>query len=530
MLRRVWFWIKKVIPHCSIQEWTAKLLSFPFLPDHTPGLVLIQIDALSRPQLHSALKAGRMPFLEKLLQKRGYHLHSFYSGIPSSTPAVQGELFYGVKCIVPSFGFVNKATNDMYNMVSAHDTTLIEKALESKDPGLLLGGSAYSDIFTGGAKKAGFCATSFGFDRIFIPRHPIRFALVLLLHWFLAVRLIVLLIIEFFLALFDLLRGVIAKENFWKEITFIPSRVGICVLLRELVVAGMTIDASRGVPILHCNFLGYDEQAHRRGPSSRFAHWTLKGIDDSVRRITEAAIHSPHRNYSVWIYSDHGQEKSISYPLLYGKQIHEAIQDAFNERVFKAPDQPTLDTGIQFKRIAFLGKRFARLFSYTDCDNSRLIISAVGPIGHLYVRGEIDMALKIEYAKKLTDEVHVPAVIYVGDSGRVFARTTQGTYALPEEGSEILGRDHPFLQETIEDLITHAHHPYVGDLVLLGWRPHAVPITFPIENGAHAGPGKEETHGFVILPPDIHANGETRIFRPESLRKLVHTFFAPRRN
>jgi hypothetical protein len=39
-------------------------------------------------------------------------------------------------------------------------------------------------------------------------------------------------------------------------------------------------------------------------------------------------------------------------------------------------------------------------------------------------------------------------------------------------------------------------------MIILGWRPEGRPLSFVIENGAHAGPGYEETRGFALLPAD----------------------------
>src|SRR5207247_638610 len=89
----------------SRSHWGAVLLRrFPARePGYASGLVLIQIDGLSHVELKRALAHGRMPFLRRLIRREGYALHEFYSGVPSTTAAVQGELFYGVKTAVPSF-------------------------------------------------------------------------------------------------------------------------------------------------------------------------------------------------------------------------------------------------------------------------------------------------------------------------------------------------------------------------------------------------------------------------------------------
>ena len=73
--------------------------------DDQRGLIIIQIDGLGHTQLRNALDRGTMPFAKHLLEKEDYQLHSVFTGIPSSTPAAQGELFYGVKACVPAFRF-----------------------------------------------------------------------------------------------------------------------------------------------------------------------------------------------------------------------------------------------------------------------------------------------------------------------------------------------------------------------------------------------------------------------------------------
>ena len=107
-------------------------------------------------------------------------------------------------------------------------------------------------------------------------------------------------------------KGLFDREDLLKELAFVPARVLVCIVLREMVRFRVLLDIERGVQVIHANFLGYDEQAHRRGPDSAFAHWTLKGIDRAVRDICQAAGHSVYRDYEWIIYSDHGQERTDS--------------------------------------------------------------------------------------------------------------------------------------------------------------------------------------------------------------------------
>lgn len=107
MISRVGLSIRRWRRRFSRSEWIAKLLGLSTSghQPHAPGLILIQIDGLAHPELLKALARGRMPFLKRLIRKEHYRLEHMFSGVPSTTPAVQAELFYGVRQAVPAFGF-----------------------------------------------------------------------------------------------------------------------------------------------------------------------------------------------------------------------------------------------------------------------------------------------------------------------------------------------------------------------------------------------------------------------------------------
>jgi hypothetical protein len=468
-----------------------------------PGLIMVQIDGLSKFQFSAALKTGKMPFLNSLLNDKNYELKSFYSGIPSSTPAVQAELFYGVKGAVPGFGFYSRETGEFCNTLSHKIIDSIEKKLKDNSVGLLEGGSAYSDTYTAGALKASFCVTNKGFGGLW-KKAPWKVPWLVLLNSLTIARTIVLFIIEIVLALVDLFRGLIGREHFLSELQFIPARVGVSVVLRELIVASVRFDISRGVPVIHCNFLGYDELSHRRGPSSNFAHWTLKGIDNAIRRIYLSIKESKNRRYELWIYSDHGQEHSLSYPLLYKKTISSAVNEIVRMEV-SGNKSITYQSyrGIQKRRLPIFGSKFLHKPFVSSSNKKRqfsVMVAAVGPMGHVYLHDKVTNSEKMRIAKAIVEKAHVPAVLIADDNGEALAWSEEGIFKFPENAAKILGSDHPFLEEVSKDLLFLVNHPDAGDLVLLGWHPGKMPISFPIESGSHAGPGREETHGFCLLP------------------------------
>jgi endonuclease/exonuclease/phosphatase family metal-dependent hydrolase len=512
-------------------EWLIRLLhlSKSKEPVTTPGLVMIQVDGLSRTQLCRALDKGNMPFVRKLLKSEKYRLHTLYSGLPSSTPGVQGELFYGVKSAVPAFSYKDNETGKIIKLFDPDAAAGVEHDLSNKGEPLFKGGSAYSDVYTGGAQESHFCTSSIGWGKILRAANPFALIVYTLSHLYSFVRIAVLLVIEFFLAIIDCVSGLIAGQDLVKELKFVPTRVGITILLRELVATGAKMDVARGLPIVHLNLLGYDEQAHRRGPSSLFAHWTLKGIDDTIARIWRAAKQSAQRDYDVWIYSDHGQEDTLAYPAQHGRTIQEAVADVFERLESQHTDvQSNYHQGIQYRRARHLGgKKIQKLFPIhheikAESITPRLAVVAMGPLGFIYAPRNRTSAERDRLAKELVDSAWVPLVLATNGPGRLKAWTQEGEFTLPEQKEKILGPDHPFLQEVTRDLIELCHHPDAGDFVLCGWRYGARPCSFPMESGAHAGPGPEETKAFALLPDDISLPVNSRdFFRPLDLRNAA---------
>jgi hypothetical protein len=143
----------------SRREIIVRLLGLP--PDHPPsddpGLIILQIDGLSRSRLDEAIARGRLPFVASLIQRDRHRVATLYSGQPATTPAVLGELFYGVEQAVPAFSFRDHRTGQTVEMLESEIAEPIEHELASRGRGLLKGGAAYCDIYSGGADETQFC-------------------------------------------------------------------------------------------------------------------------------------------------------------------------------------------------------------------------------------------------------------------------------------------------------------------------------------------------------------------------------------
>jgi endonuclease/exonuclease/phosphatase family metal-dependent hydrolase len=148
-----------------------------------------------------------------------------------------------------------------------------------------------------------------------------------------------------------------------------------------------------------------------------------------------------------------------------------------------------------------------------------------GPLGLVYFLNEEVKSRRDEFANRLASEFDVPMVVQAIENDRAKVSTADGCFVLPEDAVSVFGADHPFLDDVARDLIALVQHPDAGDLVLVGWTRERQSISFVLQNGAHAGPGVEETSAFVLLPGDIDVGDpDKRHLRPDNLRRAALRF------
>ena len=489
-----------------------------------PGIILLQIDGLAYVQFRQALTEGRMPFLQSLIEKRNYRLEAFYSGLPSTTPAVQAELFFGIPAAVPAIRFLSRSSGEDCLMLNPRRVKEFAERLSRRQNGLLHNGSSYSNIYTGGALSARYCIETLEPQNLLKRMRPLRTLWTLFQHLGKIARIFGLALVESGLALADLLQGIRQKEPVFKEIKFVPTRIWICVVLREFIRFWVKLDIRNGVPIICANFVGYDEHAHRRGPDSAFAHWSLTGIDGVLRDIWHKARKSKRRQYQVLIYSDHGQEAVIPYLTACKRSLSAGLRSAFMAGPLAGLEiswtEELIGQFYFFKR----GRKLLNTLQQSDRESpagpGRVVVTALGPLGHIYLPHALAADEMAAYAQQLVSVGDIPLVLYRPPGKEVRAINRHGAWQLPEHAVRILGAGHPCPEEAGSDLIRLVDHQDAGDFVISGWTPDAAPLTFPMENGAHGGPGSRECHGFLLLPEAL-AGTHQGWWRPSVLRKVV---------
>jgi endonuclease/exonuclease/phosphatase family metal-dependent hydrolase len=490
-----------------------------------------------------AFAKNRLPYLRKLTLGGYYRRMSFYSGLPSATPAVQAEVMYGVKTAVPAFQFLHRKSGKVFAMFDqAAACTIAEEILRDGEP-LLKDGASFSNIYSGGSPDARGCIETRSLSALWAKIRPLKLFLTLCFYSFTLLRVAALGALELLIALGDMISGILRRD--WRnEVKFVPIRVLVSIVLREWVRVVVKLSLDVGTPVIYANLLAYDEQSHRRGPSSKLAHWGLLGIDGVIKDIFNAAQRADGRNYEVIVFSDHGQEAVRIYDFEYGKTIHEAVTEALQSGPLANRMVTSIDDAVKrggrvdhwmqpiWKRR---GSKPRRPSLTPDELVNNVIVTALGPLGHVYFPVPVTDEAKAECAARLVQREHVPLVLYQLQNGDVLGRNARGLWNVNEDCSAICGTNHRFENEIQADLIGLCKNPNSGDLIISGWDPDLPPLTFVQENGSHGGPGYRETRGFVLLPYNVDSqvreakNGEAYL-RGVDLHEAALNFLYPDRS
>lgn len=505
----------------SRSEWAIRRLGLSVVQHagEKPGLLLIQIDGLSRSRLTEAVNRGYMPFVKRLLTRHHYQMRPFYSGLPSTTPAVQGELHYGVKTAVPAFAYWDREDHRLVKMYWPEQAKKIEARCAAKGEGLLRGGSSWSNIYTGGAEplESHFCLAGHSPGDLW-RNGKVRSMLVFAAVQLSAVlRILALLAMESFIGFGAACRGILQGQNPLLEFGMILSRSFVGVGAREIITLGAKIDVTRGLPIIHANFVGYDEHAHRRGPRSLFALWALRGIDRAIHAIAVEAMRSSRRDYSLWIFSDHGQERARPYNSVHPEALAKVLFGAGRTASTKisTPRGP-LSTWRTEKKTRGIPDNASHFW-----EDENYAFAGLGPVGHLYLKKSASQAERRLLAARLVAEGGVPGVLVKGEAESIVWIRAKGEVAVPDGVASVLPHAEDYRQEIANDLADLARHPDAGDIVLLGWSPDEENLSFAHENGSHAGPGPEETGAFLLVPSFSPQFNHSRLVRPAMLREAA---------
>ncbi len=279
------------------------------------GTLLIEIDGLGHGNLQRALELGYMPYTKRLLESGGYRLHRWRCGLAADTPPIQSGLMYGTSEGIVGFYWWDRRTQSRivganpYHM-RAVQATVERRAAELGHEGLLVGGSSYSNIISGGARYSVLTIAGGGISGAgrhwFTPGQALlRSVGILLLNPGKAIRFWFDCAWELLQEMEDRVFTTAMDRPKMLEGAFPIVRLFLNVLAREIVTAGTRMDMLRGVSPIYSCYIGYDVLGHHSGPLSRNSLRVLRGIDGAIRKLMMTRTWT-NRRYDVALLSDHG--------------------------------------------------------------------------------------------------------------------------------------------------------------------------------------------------------------------------------
>jgi uncharacterized membrane protein YvlD (DUF360 family) len=520
------------------------------------GLLILQVDGLSRASLRRALAKGRMPSVSSMMAKQTHKLWSWHCGIPSNTPAVQAGFFYGDRGNVPGYRWFDRQEQRMRVVSQPDDLRRLERMVAVGNRPLLEGGSCINTFMSGGAAKRLMTVSALGesastrqageradFNLFFLSPNALTKA-VLAFVW------------DYVAGLAFAVAGRFDQDR--PRLRFTARRFGQRALanafLRELSFFWLKQDMVRGVPVIYSNFVGYDEVAHHSGPDTVEAQLTLSAFDRKLRILGRRARRESPIRYDIMLLSDHGQTPSIPFRILYGNTLEETLGEMMSDRdgpgtvVRRAWSPDTSYTlsllagmeEIDERQLGWLARRsrrtvasIARRTPGSDRPGpAQAIVCVSGSLAHIYFTGHREpLSLEdviAQYPGLVEKLARHPGI------GFVAARRRFGdAVAICEDGIRNLvtgqrgeGNDPlaPYARRELwaGELNRLLGYPDSGDLVVNGaWLSDRGKIVVMEEQASsHGGLGGRQTEPFVVLPAAWEVSRKD-LESPEALHRLV---------
>jgi len=497
-------------------------------PTPTPRrrrFLIIQIDGLSRAVLTRARELGRAPTLTRLLASGRLVERPMSVGLPSSTPAFQLAIMWGVYPDIPGFHYYDKRAGEDRYFPRPGVASLVEDQHAKGRRGIMRGGAAYGCIFGGEATDnlwtlAGLLApTRAGWA---ILRAPLS---AVLLAWVI-VKCSALTLLEVGRSAGYFLTGTAPPEPGARWLLF---KIGSSIWARQFLTLATSAALYRGVPAIYVNFMEYDVYAHGWGPGSKRALRALRRVDSSIAQIVRVARRMPEPGVDVYVLSDHGQARTRLFTEVSGgATIQAVVRAAFLgearplARAGNGRPAPTslrrqwaglralTSVGAIQRFVNYLEQDFPRwLGPLADGEASEAIrVVPAGPNAFVYFTDHpepvLEEALEARYPGVAGALSRHPGI------GLVLVRSRVGPvcwyrgkrYPLadgPADGLFDGRQDREVVLQGLRELMAM---PSAGDLVLYGTDAAAGDISFVPEQGAHAGPTEHELHTFILHPPD----------------------------
>jgi len=499
-----------------------------------PGFVGIQIDGLSHAYFQLALNSGYLPNIARHL-RRGHIVRDYLSGLPSTTPAAQATIFYGIESGIPAFRWFEKSTGRLISCNDLDDVQYFREKLVGDRPGVLNDGSSYCNLLDGGAKRSIFTVSSPHPQTLFGRFGGLRLQVLLTLHPLRVLRMNLAVLAEYVTEYLDQRRARTKKRRPVKTGLFPLIRIICNVILRELQTFGVIADIYSGVPRIYTTYSGYDELAHQYGPASRTALINLRYTDKRIGEIMRMLRFCPGADYQLILLSDHGQTPGYPFEGRFGATLGDAISGFLQENQLAVVSSGPLDFARaqlgylreelnarpdSWRRRLYrqvkntLQQRITTLVPETlkvDADGG-IVVTYSSSLAHLYISGDKKRLTLAQIKRRqplllrfLSHHKGIGFLMARGSGARVWFVHRGGE--LCSDGKQLPAPEQvAFLQpygdpaQIFGQLCDFARDSSCGDLIIFGAYDDGLIACFDDQIGGHGSVGGEQSHPFLILP------------------------------
>ncbi len=529
-------WVQAFVDR--VARWARFRLS---APQGGRRFLIVQIDGLSREVLARALSSRRAPVIARLMAAGRLRWRDLSVGIPSSTPAFQAALMYGVRPDIPGFHWYDKRERADRYFPRPGVAALVEERHARGRRGILEGGACYGCVFTGGAAES-----LWTMSRLLYPTRAggalLRVPLSGVLLAWVIVKCLVLTATELGRTLLRLVADPLRLGA--RRMKWLLFKIGLSIWTRQLFTLAASADLYRGAPAVYVNYLEYDVFAHTFGPHHPLALRALRRVDRSIGQLARIVRRLPESGYDLYVLSDHGQTPTRPFDRVSGGVSIEATVLATLARFATSRAARAALAGAREGEAApalgaLRGLRarglFQRFLTYLERDFptrmksgghettvSGVRVVAAGPNAFVYFTDAVEPLT----AEEIEHRYPGAGAALSGHPGVgfVLARGPDGPVCWHEGRQVSLGpgsRGGPFDQRPDREVVLNGLRelmamPSAGDLVLYGIGAPGGDVSFLDERGAHAGPSPAELHTFILHPPAVTLP-ETPLTHPAQL-------------
>ncbi|MER5207280.1 phage holin family protein [Streptomyces sp. NPDC002825] len=493
-----------------------------------PGTVFLQLDGVGHHVLRGAVADGLMPTVAGWLDA-GHRLTPWRTDWSSQTGASQLGILHGSNEDVPAFRWYEKDTGRI--MVSNRPASAVElqrrAVRRTGDAGLLtVDGASRGNLFSGGADQLALVLSvaarrgrrnrsRAGYFAYFSdPANAVRTAGSFVTE---CVR-------EMYQSTRALLRRESPRVSRGGTYPFV--RAFATVVERDVVVSAVMGDMLAGRTAVYADLVAYDEVAHHSGPHGRDTDQVLGRLDRAIALIATVAEHAP-RPYRIVLLSDHGQSPGETFESAYGLTLKDLVRagcglpvprrvrrtrwghpqtesgggsearDAARDALRSALHRPVDESGETARELP------ARPSEPVVLASGNLGLISFPDVPHRMTREEIDR----RHPALLRSLAHHPGVGFV-----LVASAEHGSVVLARDGVEVpvaeLTDDGPlavFGRGAARAVRRTDGFPHVADIMVNSMYDPATGGVHAFEEqiGSHGGLGGEQSHAFLLSPPDL---------------------------